>query len=114
MLYPDWWCANFKILKGRSPEAARTIHEISRKITNKFLCLFVWLRGWPLPRCQLSKSGHYPISQTLNIYLLDSGQYHETETSLALPMLNSDVLTDLLLRLPDEANSMSYAASTIG
>lgn len=40
--------------------------------------------------------------QTLTIHLLEQDRYSEAETSLALPMLTSRILTEFLARLRDE------------
>jgi Uma2 family endonuclease len=46
----------------------------------------------------------------LTIYLLQHGQYVESDTSRALPMLSSRVLTDFLRRLPVEGEFQALLA----
>jgi Uma2 family endonuclease len=46
----------------------------------------------------------------LTIYLLQNGQYVESDTSRALPMLSSRVLTDFLRRLPVEGEFQALLA----
>jgi len=48
--------------------------------------------------------------QTLTIHLLEQDRYSEAETSLALPMLTSRILTEFLARLRDEGEFQTLLA----
>jgi Uma2 family endonuclease len=48
--------------------------------------------------------------QALTIYLLEQDRYHEAETSAALPMLTSEILTQFLVRLRDEGEFRALLA----
>jgi Uma2 family endonuclease len=48
--------------------------------------------------------------EALTIYLLEQDSYRQSETSLALPVLTSQLLTDTLTRVPSEGESRALIA----